>query len=183
MVSICDAVRSYPWMWLHRTKIWATRFHHRWFVAGSILTMLIPAFPLISLYLPPSKRFWPTSEAYIVPVDDHAAAYSLLVGCGIFYILGSLFLVRFVSLNITPTQLYHMFLKKISFSIGYHRAFPEPPPKPLFPCSILVTDEVVSSWLFFLGTVPLVPLTCIYVVYFPGVHYYQIALIFCIAAR
>jgi hypothetical protein len=72
--------------------------------------MLIPAFPLISLYLPPTKRFWPTAEAYIVPVDDHAAVYSLLVGCGIFYVVGSLFLVRFVKSNVTPHQTL-LFLK------------------------------------------------------------------------
>lgn len=117
MVSICDAMRSYQWMWLHRTGIWATHFHHRWFVAGSILTMLIPAFPLISLYLPPSKRFWPTAEAYIVPVDDHAAAYSLLVGCGIFYILGSLFLVRFVKFTLPLDNFITSSLRKFHFRL------------------------------------------------------------------
>lgn len=54
---------------------------------------------------------------------------------------------------------------------------------PFFSCSILATDEVVASWLYFLGTIPTVPLTVIYVAYFPGVHYYEIALVFCIAAR
>jgi hypothetical protein len=57
--------------------------------------MLIPAFPLISLYLPPEKRFWPTAEAFVVPVDDHSAVYALLIGCGIFFVIGSLFLVRY----------------------------------------------------------------------------------------
>ena len=66
----------------------------RWFVAGSALTALIPAFPLISLYLTELQRFWPTAEAYVIPIEDHAAVYALLVGCGVFFVLGSLFLVR-----------------------------------------------------------------------------------------
>jgi hypothetical protein len=54
---------------------------------------------------------------------------------------------------------------------------------PFFSCGILATDEVVASWLFFLGTVPTVPLTVIYVAYFPGNAYYIVALVFCVLAR
>jgi len=55
-----------------------------WFVWGSVLTFLIPIFPLISLF----ESFWPVTQTGI-PVADHVAAYAMLVFAGVCYTLGS----------------------------------------------------------------------------------------------
>jgi hypothetical protein len=123
-----------------------------YFVWGCLLCILIPAMPLISLYLTPSERFWPTADAFIFPLDKHTAVYALLCGCGFLNTVASLFLVR---------------------------AFSEPIPEP-YNSSIIPNDEVLASWLFFLGILPTIPLVVIYVMEFPDNLEYRAALIFCV---
>lgn len=121
-------------------------------VVGCVLCILIPAMPLISLYLTPSARFWPTADAFTFPLEKHTAVYALLCGCGFFNTLGSLFLVR---------------------------AFSDPIPEP-FNSSVIPNDEVLASWLFFLGILPSIPLVAVYVMEFPDNYEYRAALVFCV---
>jgi hypothetical protein len=125
----------------------------RWFVGASILSVLIPLFPLINLYiLDPSKRFWPISDAFVVSIPSHTAVYVLLIICGLFFTFGSLLLVR---------------------------AFKEPPLPPLCACYVCATDEVFASWLFAAAVLVTVPVCAIYVYYFPSSSTYGAALAAC----
>jgi hypothetical protein len=117
--------------------------------------MLIPAMPLISIYLPEHSRFWPTSDAFVISHEDHTAVYVLLIASGLLFTLGSLLLVR---------------------------CFLEPEPEPLFSCYLFVNDEVLASWIFFVATVITVPICVVYYHYFPYSLYYYGAIIVCAAA-
>ena len=66
------------------------------FVWGSILTVLIPIFPIIALY----QGWWP-HPGYI-PQTENTAAYALLALCGYFYTLGSIALERAFQSPIPP---------------------------------------------------------------------------------
>jgi hypothetical protein len=123
-----------------------------YFVWGCSLSILIPAMPLISLYLTPSERFWPTADAFTFPLENHTAVYALLCGCGFLNTIASLFLVR---------------------------AFSEPIPEP-YNSYIIPNDEVLASWLFVLGILPTIPLVVIYVIEFSYNLEYRAALIFCV---
>jgi hypothetical protein len=92
-------------------------------------------------------KYWQDSPSTVVsepslPLLDQIIISCLMVSCGLFYFIGSLFLVR---------------------------AFSEPEPPPLFRrCSRLCpNDEVLASWLYFFGTAVFVPITIIYQVYYP----------------
>ena len=125
-------------------------------MAASILTILIPVFPLISMYIfPEENRFWPTALVGFLPERDHTAVYVLLIISGINYTIGCLFLVR---------------------------GFGIPQPRPFFSFNLFATDEVASSWFFVFGTVPAVPITAIYVYYFPHSTYFGAALACCLFA-
>ena len=95
-----------------------------WLVWGSVLAILIPVVPLVNLYLPHNQQLWPVPYENLIALPDHTAVYAVLIGCGLFFFLGSYCLVRF---------------------------FANPKPKPIFPCMFCQTDAVLSSWCFFLG--------------------------------
>eukprot|EP01038_Epipyxis_sp_PR26KG_P006436 gene6436-8856_t len=61
-----------------------------WYVFGSFVSMIIPLFPLISLY----EGFWP--RAGYLNVIENTAAYALLVFMGVFYTIGSWAFLRAV---------------------------------------------------------------------------------------
>jgi hypothetical protein len=116
-------------------------FRSRWFVWASVLSALIPMFPLINLHIADkNQRFWPISDYYVIPVASHTAIYALVIACGVFFTIGSYLLVR---------------------------AFKDPPVKPVCPCYLCVNDEVFASWMFFVATLVTVPVCAIYIVYFP----------------
>ena len=62
-----------------------------WFVWGSILSVLIPIFPLISLY----TGWWPDPTPFM-PKDIHLTCYCLLIIMGIFFTIGSYMFLRAV---------------------------------------------------------------------------------------
>ena len=97
-----------------------------WLVWGSVLAILIPVVPLVNLYLPFASQLWPIPYKNLIALPDHTAVYAVLIGCGLFFLLGSICLVRFF-------------------------AGPKTRPKPIFPCMFCQTDAVLSSWCFFLG--------------------------------
>ena len=68
-------------------KTWCCLFC-RWFLWGSILTILIPIFPLISFF----QELWP--NILIIPFIEKIASYCLLVFMGIAYTIGSYLLAR-----------------------------------------------------------------------------------------
>ena len=131
--------------------------HGSWYlVAASLLAMLIPVFPLLSLWLNPSQQFWPTFAVFAISIAPHTVVYALLaIGCGLFFTIGSLLMVR---------------------------VFMTPPMPPLVACACLPTDEVHALWWFTVGTASTIPVTAIYVYYFPGATEYIGALFVCSAA-
>ena len=112
-----------------------------WFVWGSMFAVFIPIPIVINFYLQHRDQFWEVAYQYLITLPDHTAVYIVLVGCGIFFTIGSYFLVR---------------------------GFTEPHMKPLFPCMFCQTDEVAASWFYFLGVVPTIPICVIYIHYFPS---------------
>ena len=61
-----------------------------WFTWASLLTAIIPIYPLVSLYY----EFWPTSD--YLPLAVHAAVYLLLIFSGMCYLIGSAAFIRAV---------------------------------------------------------------------------------------
>lgn len=61
-----------------------------WFVWASLLTTLIPIYPLISMY----HRFWDKPE--LLPIFDSTAVYVLLIFSGLMFTVGSSALIRAV---------------------------------------------------------------------------------------
>ena len=131
--------------------------HGSWYlVAASILAMLVPVFPLLSIWLHPSQQFWPTFGVLVISIGPHTVVYALLaVGCGVFFTIGSLLMVR---------------------------VFMTPPMPPLVACACLPTDEVHALWWFAVGTASTIPVTAIYVFYYPSSKEYIGALFICSAA-
>jgi len=131
--------------------------HGSWYyVAGSFLTILIPCFPLISIYQSYDSRlnFWPPSQ--YLPLYDNTAAYGLLILMGVLYTIGS-----------------WVFL----------RAVEEPHKEPLLPnWHHFQNDELLAMWLFTFGTVPSVPCMLLYVIYNPHNGSFVLALLLCILA-
>jgi hypothetical protein len=129
-----------------------------WFTAASFLTILIPMFPLISLW----QGFWPDAEKAngnkLLPNTAHATAFAFLMLAGVFYTTGSWLFVR---------------------------AFQDPVPPPLFDWHPLITssDELLGVWLFLLGTLPSVPVMLIYVIYNPYSAEFILAYIICLFAN
>ena len=105
-----------------------------WLLWAAVLAVLIPVVPLVNLYLPHDHQLWPVPYENLITLPDHTAVYAVLIGCGIFFFLGSYCLVRF---------------------------FAEPQPKPIFPCMFCQTDAVLSSWCFFLGKTTTITMTTI----------------------
>jgi hypothetical protein len=108
---------------------------------------------LIALY----EGWWPPAEnqdgEILMPRPAHVAAYSLLVLAGILYTIGSWIFVR---------------------------TFEEPTPPPLLEdYRYFCTDELLGTWLFFLGTAPSVPLMAIYVAYNGSHGEYGLAFVLC----
>lgn len=119
--------------------------HGSWYyVWGSLLSAIIPIFPLISLYLG-SEMWWPVSEVGMAR-DIHAVAYALMALLGIFYTLGS-----------------YAFLRAVEF----------PTPPPLFPDFYhFQSDELLGMWLMFFGTGTTVPICAMYAYYGGGSLYW-----------
>ena len=122
-----------------------------WFFYGSLLTIIIPIFPLIALY----EDLWDNHhvEELGIPNVEHAVAYSLLVLIGILYTVGS---------------------------YAFVRAVESPPPKPLFTNYHVATDELFGMWCFFWGTVPSIPLLAIYVYFNQGSALFMVAFVMCV---
>ena len=68
-----------------------------WFVWGSVISFLIPLFPLISLYL----GWWPAGETGM-DRDIHMSAYLLMIWLGFMYTLGSYAFLRSVEHPVPP---------------------------------------------------------------------------------
>lgn len=119
--------------------------HGSWhYVWGSLLSCIIPIFPLISLYLG-SEMWWPVSEVGMAR-DIHAVAYGLMALLGLFYTLGS-----------------YAFLRAVEF----------PTPPPLFPDFYhFQSDELLGMWLMFFGTATTVPICSMYAYYGGGSLYW-----------
>jgi len=62
-----------------------------WYLWGSLISMIIPIFPLISLY----EGFWPEADVHL-PKTEHVAVYVLLIVLGFFYTVGSYAFLRAV---------------------------------------------------------------------------------------
>lgn len=127
----------------------------RFYVFASILAILIPVIPIISLHIPHNKSFWNNEALESIPLAEHTTMYALLIFSGIWFLCGSLILVR---------------------------CFQQPTPKPICSCSLLVTDEVFASWCFFCGVLPTVPLVAIYCHFIPDDRTFGLALFVCISA-
>ena len=114
-----------------------------------MLATLIPIFPLISLYL--ITPFWPTFGLGIITLSSHTAVYCLLAsGCGICFVIGSYLLVR-----------------------SYGHA----PPCCENACT--PNDEIHSLWWFTIGTFSTIPITAIYVYFYPSSTTFAGALFIC----
>ena len=123
-----------------------------WFVYGSLLTILIPCFPLIAIY----EKLWDNEEEIEklgIPTADHVACYSLLIFIGIMYTIGS---------------------------YAFLRAVETPKVPPLFTWVHFGSDELFGMWCFFLGTLPAVPIMAIYLWYNPDAPEFGFALIMAI---
>jgi hypothetical protein len=126
--------------------------HGAWyFIIGSLITALIPVFPLIALY----ENIWDSYEVETVglPNSWHAVAYSLLIVSGVFFTIGSYAFLRAVK----PIR-----------------------PSPLFTWYHFQSDELFGMWMFFLGTLPSVPLLAIYVYFNPHSAIFGIGVIVCL---
>lgn len=73
-----------------------------WYLYGSILTILIPIFPLISIF--ENHAFWENDS--IVPFVAHAVVYCLLIWIGICYSVGSALFIRTVRQDTEPLFLW-----------------------------------------------------------------------------
>ena len=71
-----------------------------WYVIGSLLSMLIPVFPLISLW----QNWWPEAQVGL-PRDCHIAAYGLMIWLGFWYTVGSYAFLRAVEYPVPPPLL------------------------------------------------------------------------------
>ena len=108
-----------------------------WFVWGSVISFLIPLFPLISLYLG-SEQWWPPGETGMER-DIHMSAYALMIFLGVCYTAGSYAFLRAVEYPVPPPLLKDW----------YH----------------FQSDELLGMWLFFFGTVSTVPICAMYTAY------------------
>ena len=111
-----------------------------WFVWGSVISFLIPVFPLVSLYLG-EEEWWPPGETGMNR-DIHMSAYLLMVWLGVMYTLGSYAFLRAVEFPVPPPL----------FKNFYH----------------FQSDELLGMWLFFWGTVATVPICAMYTYYTPS---------------
>lgn len=110
-----------------------------WYVWGSALTVLIPIFPLISIY----EGFWPIALAQFFPDPPHVAAYLLIAIAGIFYTVGSWIFIN-----------------------AFREPIPDPMINDQN-CPCFATDELFAVWMFMIGTLPFIPLMAMYVYYDP----------------
>ena len=97
------------------------------------------------------ESFW--SESSSLSKGFNTAAYCLIIIMGVFYTIGSFAFMRHVE---------------------------EDRPKPLFSCSLFISDELLGMWMFTLGTLPSVPVMSIYVAYNSANGAYKLALILCV---
>lgn len=90
--AIIDAIveKRVLFKWLPVTYITDLEAGAIWWIAASVISILIPLFPLCSLY----QHWWPTVN--LVPRADHVAAYCFLVWMGICYSIGSILFHRAV---------------------------------------------------------------------------------------
>ena len=96
-------------------------------------------------------EFWVNAD--ILPLVEHVAAYGMLAFCGVFYTIGSWALVR---------------------------AFDDPTPKPMFTWKHFASDELFAMWMFFIGTIPSVPIMAVYLAYNRDNGTFALALLICI---
>lgn len=78
--------------------VFFVHFAFRYYVWGSLLTVFIPLFPLINLFI--DEDFWPKSG--LLPLNENTAAYALLSLMGVFYTIGSLAFLRAVETPLKP---------------------------------------------------------------------------------
>ena len=109
-----------------------------WFVWASAFSSVINFFPLLNIFLAPSQRLWPITYSGYLSTSTQCACYVMLIGCGVLFTFASLLLVR---------------------------VFDTPPPPPLF--RSYMRDDLLSSWCFFAGTLPTIPITVLNAVYVP----------------
>lgn len=117
-----------------------------YFVWGSLMWMLFPILPLIDLYYP----LFPANEDADdtpLPIAESDANYALVMLSGLLFTIGSIFFVR---------------------------CFWEPSPEPYFTYlqgswlhEHVESDELVGAWFFFLGSIPALPFSIIYIVFEP----------------
>jgi hypothetical protein len=133
--------------WLPVTYVTDLEQGAMYWVAASIISMIIPIFPLVSLY-----QYWFKDEdddRLIVPRPDNAAVYAMLIWVGICFTIGSWL---------------------------FHRAVRHPPVPSLFKWKHICTDELHAMWWFFFGTLPSVPCTAIYCYHNGALGQYGLAL-------
>jgi len=114
-----------------------------WYVAGSVLSMVIPVFPLISLV---HTHWWPASGATsdtvavpTLPLNQHVWVYVLMIWLGFWYTVASL---------------------------AFLRAVRVPKPPPLFSWYHIQSDELFGIWSLLLANIVTLPITLIYAVYY-----------------
>ena len=118
-----------------------------WFVIGSLMSAIIPIFPLADIYAP----LFHTPEGTVLQAFDKAVTWVLCIISGIFFTAGSWVYVRAFDEPV-PTPL---------LSNYYHFS----------------TDELLASWLMLLAVLPAIPLSLVYLVPFPRDHTYTVFLL------
>jgi hypothetical protein len=153
--SIIDGIveRRVFFRWLPVTYVTDLEQGAMYWIVASVISAIIPVFPLVSLY-----DYWFKDEhddGVSVPRPDDTAVYAMLVWIGICFTIGSIF---------------------------FHRAVRHPPVPPMFTWKHICTDELHSMWWFFFGTLPSVPITAIYCYRNGAVGQYGLALALAIIA-
>lgn len=90
--TILDSIRDKRvlFKWLPVTYITDLEQGAIYWIAASVVSVLIPVFPLCSLY----EHWWPTVN--LIPRPDHVTVYCFLVWMGICYTIGSILFHRAV---------------------------------------------------------------------------------------
>lgn len=111
--------------------------HGSWyFVWGSFFWMIFPIFPLINMYHPFIESF--DHDDTPMPMLKKDITYALLIASGLLFTLGSAMFVR---------------------------ATEEPRPVPLFVnFEHFATDELLGAWIYFFGSLPLIPYTLLFLI-------------------
>ena len=123
-----------------------------WFVVGSLMSAIIPIFPLIDIYLP----LFSIPEGTVLQAFGKAVTWILCIISGLFFTIGSWMYVR-----------------------AFDEPMPRPLLENYYHFS---TDELLASWFMLLAVVPAIPLALVYLIPFPRDYTYVLFLVAAIFA-